>query len=277
MKRTFLAKRNALLSSADLSWGALALSFAILALLVRLLAPNFFLQAFAPVFAASNAIAATGHSFFNSFSDTAALAARNEDLANENAALASENQALEKKSVALSLLLGSGAQKAAAGILASVVSRPPESPYDTLLLSSGTNDGIQSGMEAFGEGSVPLGIVSSVTADFARVTLFSAPGTVTHGWVGHANLPLLIYGAGGGAMNASLSRSAGVVVGDTVFAPGPGQLPLGSVVRIDSDPAAPGITLRILPNANPFSLTWVQLRDVGRALRDAFLTATSTL
>jgi len=278
MKRTFLAKRNALLSSASLSWGSLALLFAVLALLVRLLAPDLFLYAFAPAFRVADGIAAKSHAFFNSFSDTAALAARNEQLASENAALMSENQALLEKEAGQSALFGtSSSQKtAASGILAGVVVRPPESPYDILILSAGRSAGITLGMEAFGAGGVPVGIVSSVTADFSRVTLFSAPGAVTHGWVGSGTMPLTILGAGAGAMNASLSRSASVAVNDVVFVPGPGMLPIGSVMRIDSDPSSPGVTLRIMPRVNPFSLTWVFVRDTGAALRDSFSLATST-
>ena len=136
MKRTFLAKRNALLSSAGVSWGALALAFALAVLLVRLLAPNFFWYAASPAFSIADDIAARTHVFLNSFSDTAALAARNEQLVRENAALANENQALVEKTASQSALLGSSdVQKpAVSGILAGVVARPPESPYDTLVL-----------------------------------------------------------------------------------------------------------------------------------------------
>lgn len=278
MKKTFLAKRNALLSSASISWGTGALAFAVLVLLVRLIAPNFFLQAFAPAFSVSNVIALKSNAFFNSFSDVAALAARNERLTQENSALASENQALLQKEASVNALIGTPASQKTAnpGILAGVVAHPPVSPYDTIVLSVGSSSGVMLGQEVFGEGGVPLGAVTSVTAEYSRATLFSSFGTVTHGWVKSADMPLNIFGAGGGAMSASLSRSAGVTVGDTVFAPGPGMLPIGTVVRIDSDPSAPGITLRIMPTMNPSSLTWVLVRDTGASFRSAFSLATST-
>ena len=40
--------------------------------------------------------------------------------------------------------------KDASGILAGVVARPPESPYDTLVLAAGKNAGVTLGMEVFG-------------------------------------------------------------------------------------------------------------------------------
>lgn len=274
MKKTFLAKRNALLSSTSVSWGTFVLACVVLMLLTRLLAPNIFLYVFAPVFRAADMMAAQSHSFLNSFGDTAALALHNEQLADENTALTNENRGLLQKIINLETLFDTSmGRNKVPGILAGVVVRPPESPYDTLVLAAGSSAGVTRGMEAFAGGGVPLGIVSSVTNDFSRVTLFSAPGAVTQGWVGRANLPIDIIGAGAGTMNASLTRSADVAVADVVFVPGPGMLPIGSVVRIDSDPSSPDITLRIMPALNLFSLAWVELRDTGRTV---FTSATST-
>lgn len=267
MKKTYLAKRNALLSSADISWGAYALLFASFLLAVRLLAPNFFLNASAPLFKISDSFSRASEGLFRGFSDTAALALQNERLLNENAALASENLALVKKVESIS---GLADMK---GIIAGVVARPPFSPYDTLILSGGVNEGITLGMEAFGEGGVPLGVVSSVLAGFSRVTLFSTPGMATGGWVGQKNLPITLLGSGAGALHAFVARSAGISVGDAVFVPGPGMLPVGSVAHAEGDPTSPSITLRIAPSLNLFSVAWVTLRDTG--IR-SFTFATST-
>lgn len=270
MKKTFLTKRNALLSSANVSWGALALLVAVLALMLRLLAPNFFWHMSAPLLRGADALARESRMFFSGFADTAALAERNAVLMNENAALANKNHALLKRGADRDALSGSAPERGNRGIIAGVLSRPPVSPYDTLVLSSGEKDGVAVGQEAFGDGGVPLGMVSSVLADFSRVTLFSAPNMSMHGWVGRSNIPLEIFGAGAGALRASLARSAGVALGDAVFAPGPGALPIGSVIRIDSDPSSPSMTLFIQSALNPFSVTWVALRDAVPAFADSF-------
>ena len=268
MKKIFLAKRNAIFSPANISWGAFALAVAIFLLFLRLLAPNLFWKMFTPVFRISYALEKASHAIFISFSDTAKLALRNEELASENLALANENQALVQKMKSIS-----GLSADAREIIAGVVTRPPESPYDTLVLSAGSNDGVILGMEAFGEGGVPLGVVSTVFASFSRVTLFSAPDVTINGWVGENNLPLIIKGTGGGTMTASIARSSNIVVGDTVFAPGPGMLPLGSIVRVDNETTSPSVTLRIMPSVNLFSIAWISLRDTGVK----FFSATSTL
>ncbi len=270
MKKTFLAKRNSLLSSAEALWGIVALACAIVILLIRLAFPNFFWHVFTPIFRSADALSTKTHSFLSSFNNAAALTSKNEQLTNENATLAIENQTLSKKLEDISAL--SKSQTPPTGILAGVVARPPESPYDTLVLSSGSQNGVALGQEAFGIGGVPVGVVSSVLHDFSRIMLFSAPNTDTSGWIGKNNLPITIFGSGGGTMKASVSRSANISAGDTVFVPGPGMLPIGSVVRVDSDPSSPSVTLRIQFATNPFSISWVTLRDVGSTL----LTATST-
>lgn len=264
MKRTFLAKRNALLSSRSISWGICALLLVSFLLLIRLLAPNVFLQMVTPFLKASDAFTEKSKTFFTSFGDTARLAAANERLVTENTALGIENQALVQKVTNLGALLGTPTmQKEIPGILIGVVARPPVSPYDSLVLGEGSKSGVMVGMEAFGEGNVPIGIVSSVLADFSHVTLFSSPGVTTSGWVGQKSIPLSLMGTGGGTFEASVARAAGVEVGDVVSVPGPGERPLGKVIRIDSDPLSPGVILRIQPATNLFGISWVVVRATG--------------
>ncbi|HUX80816.1 MAG TPA: rod shape-determining protein MreC [Candidatus Paceibacterota bacterium] len=274
MKKTFLAKRNALLTGRGISWGAWALGGVLLVLVVRLLAPNFFWKIFTPLFQTSDRIVAQEHAFLASFNNTATLTALNEKLTTENTTLATENQILQQKITNLSTLLGTvSSPETIPGVLAGVLARPPESPYDTLVLAAGQRGNVHLGMEAFGESGAPIGVVSSVLEDFSRVTLFSAPNMLTEGWVGHASVPLTIKGVGGGVLEATVPRTANIVLGDSVFVPGPGMLPIGSVVRIDSDPLSPGVHLRIMPAVNLFSVAWVELRATG-VLPTAFGTST---
>jgi cell shape-determining protein MreC len=272
MKKTFLVRRNALLSSTNISWGTIALIAAIFFLLGRFFAPNIFWYAFTPAFRISDALAQKSHSFFSSFRDAAALASANEQLVRGNALLTLQNESLRQKIESIT-----GLADETWGITAGVIARPPESPYDTLVLAAGSEEGVAPGQEAFGEGNIPLGVVSSVHSHFSRVTLFSAPGTSLLGWVGHERLPLVLKGTGAGSLSASVPRSAGVIVGDIVSVPGPGALAIGTVTRIDSDPSSPSVTLRILPSLNLFSITWVMVRDVGGALRGAFSSSTPLL
>jgi cell shape-determining protein MreC len=275
MKKTYLPRHKIFFSSENFSCGVVALIFALLVLFLRIIAPNIFLTIFTPLFRVSDAIESKSHSFISSFGNTAALSAENEQLMQENVALANENKTLIQKISNISTLYSvSTTKESGSGILAGVVARPPESPYDTLILAAGENAGIKIGMEVFGANGVPLGIISSVLPDFSRATLFSTPNTTTIGWVGNTHLPIIIFGAGAGAMSATMPRSAGVAVGDTVFVPGPGALPIGKVASIDSNVSLPSVTLHIVSSINLFSTTWVIARDTGISMP---IFATSTL
>jgi cell shape-determining protein MreC len=161
------------------------------------------------------------------------------------------------------------------GITAIVIARPPQSPYDTLLIAEGSKTGVRVGMEAFAQTGAPVGVVTSVNDDYAFVTLFSSYGRETAGWIGAKALPVSLVGSGGGTFGAEITRPADVAVGDRVYVPGPGMLAIGSIARIDDDPSQPSLVLRVVPAANFFSLTSVVLRDTGYA--DTFLrSATST-
>lgn len=244
--------------------------------LIRLVAPNIFLHLTTPLLQSGAAVAASSHTFFSQFGERAELTRKYEQLQEENAALGSENEALIQKIASLESLLGpsGGTHLAQANSIAGVLSRPPETPYDTLIVDKGTKAGVRVGQEAFGSGHVPIGVVSAVTSDFARVTLFSAPGMSVSARLGIHELPFTLTGAGGGALTGVVTRSTQFAVGDTVFVDGPGAEPVGKVVRIDDDPTAPSVTLQIQPAVNLFSLSWVALYDSGVLL--TAVSATST-
>lgn len=248
------------------------LAFALITLLVRIVAPGLFSRMAAPAFGIADALTTRIHAFTQGFADAAALSAENERLVAENATLAAENRTLSQKATDLAALVGSALPAASAGITAGVVAHPPESPYDTFLVAAGSDAGVRAGYEAFGGGGVPLGIVSSISPGFSRVTLFSAPSENVAGWVGTSSQPVILTGTGAGTFSASVARSAGIKEGDVVSIPGPGRLPIGVVARIDSDPSSPSVSLRIQPAIDPFSVSWVTLRDTGAT----FVTATSS-
>lgn len=269
MRKTFSPKRSLLESLLSLSWGGIILAVALLVLVIRFLFPNFFWTVTSPLFTISNAAAGASRSFLGSFNNAADLTLRLDTLTRDNAALQNENAALKARVAAY------GAFEDQPGIIAGVVARPPQSAYDTLVVAAGEREGVTIGMEAFAAGGVPLGVVDTVWDRFARVILFSAPQTVTPGWVGPHSTAISINGLGGGALRASVASTANIVVGDVVYVPGPGALPLGRVGDIETNPSSTSVVLRIIPAVNLFSVTWVTLRDTGIALpRQAAATST---
>jgi cell shape-determining protein MreC len=221
---------------------------------------------------AGDALAQLTHRALSNFGTVSAVELQNENLTQQNALLAAENQALQDKVQSITGLAADGKS-----VIAGVITRPPVSPYDTLVIAAGSAEGISVGMEAFGGGSIPLGTVSSVLEHFSRITLFSAPGTSVLGWVSSKRTPVILKGEGGGALSASVPRSAGIISGDSVSVSGPGSIPIGTVVQVDIDPSAPSASLRIAPKVNLFAINWVSLRDTGKSLQSALSSTTLQL
>lgn len=184
----------------------------------------------------------------------------------ERDALAAQVEALTAENKRLSAELADSSRLAASSgtIAAGIMAGPPLAPYDVLIVAAGTSAGVSNGALAYGPGGVPVGTVGEVSAGFSRVLLYSASGRETQGWVGDKRLPLTVVGAGAGAYSASVPTDAQVAVGDIVYLPGPGAIPVGSVIKIDANPSSPRATLSIRPLINPFTLTTIALsRDAA--------------
>lgn len=229
---------------------------ALILLLLRFVVPGALVAMSAPAWRMSAAIADAIHAQSATFESPAKLQGELDAASAQITTLTDENKTLAAQVADLKKLLGTRSE-APPAVLAGVLARPPESPYDTLVIDQGSHSSVMPGALVRGPGGVPVGKVSSVTAASARVVLFSAPGTATDGWAGEDRVPLTIHGAGAGAFLASVPKDAELSVGDTVYVAGEGAAPIGTVVRIDSDPSASAATLYIAPFLNPFSLTWV--------------------
>jgi cell shape-determining protein MreC len=180
-------------------------------------------------------------------------------LVRENQALETENATLAARAADLERLLGNRTERTG-GVLAGVLAHPPVSPYDVLVVDQGSNAGIHIGAVAYGPGGIPLGKVTSADAKTSRVTLYSHTGNVTEGWAGPNRIPVKLTGTGAGGFDAEIPGTAGAQVGDQVFVPGPGALPIATITEVVTDPSSPSVVLRIRSQVNPFSLTWVTIQ-----------------
>lgn len=233
-----------------------AVGLALLFILMRLFAPDFLVSILSPVSHVSNLAAAAASDATATFRNPATLQ-RALDAANaNNAILIEQNAALAARAADLQRLLGERAEPAR-GIVAAVVSRPPMSPYDTLLLDQGSDAGVKVGAVVSGPGGTPIGSITSVERSSSRALLYSAPGFSSVAWVGEERLAITLTGSGGGAFDAVAPKEALINVGDAVYLSN--SLRIGTVLRLDSDAATPSVILRVQPAANLFSLTWVSV------------------
>jgi cell shape-determining protein MreC len=273
MKKQYFHRRNSYAFSGNGStlWltGAVVVIVVVL-ILLRSFLPQVFFALAAPLWESGSALSTDVGSFFAGIGNSAKLVQENKTLSQEILTLQNENTVLTARSQDLTSLLSvssesaggtgtSGASGARAGILAGVLASPPLSPYDTFIVSSGSAQGVERGAQVYAAGGIPIGTVTEVTSTTAIVQLLSTPGVTTNGWAGTARVPVEVMGVGAGSYTATLPAAASVSVGDSVYAPGPGAVPFGTVTKIDADPSSPTVVLHIQSLVNMFSITWVEI------------------
>lgn len=147
-----------------------------------------------------------------------ALIAENAELRDTVAALdaerVSQNLALAQRDSLKTLI---GRDLARGEIVAAVLTWPPQSPYDTIIIDAGSKDGVTSGAQVALSQGAALGVVSDVTATTAKVKLFSSPDERVSAVLERFEVPILLEGVGGGTLRASVPRETEVVVGDRIL------------------------------------------------------------
>jgi cell shape-determining protein MreC len=147
---------------------------------------------------------------------------------------------------------------------AMVLSRPPQTAYDFLIIDAGANLGLKGGEKVFFE-NVLLGEVEKVFDRTSRVKAFSSSGTEIHGFIERSNLPVTILGKGGGNFESKLPHEADVEEGDFVTIPAiDSHLSfIGQIEEVESN--ATGSFKRILLRY-PFNLSalrWITVEMDG--------------
>src|SRR3989344_5568042 len=119
-------------------------------------------------------------------------------------------------------------------ILSAILSKPNQSPYDTLIIDTGTNRGVKTGNIVFALGNVPIGRVSLAYDNSSKVILFSNAGERTQAIIAGRSAH-----AGGGNFEMTMPKDFILQKGDQVVLPGINSLLLAVVEKIISDPRNP--------------------------------------
>lgn len=118
--------------------------------------------------------------------------------------------------------------------LSRILSAPPISPYDTLLIDAGTEENVFVGMQAFSQGDFKVGEVTRVWGKTALVSLYSSPETQLSVSIGGTStIPATAVGVGGGNLRVILPRGVDVQVGAIVAIPAISSSYAGVVDAID--------------------------------------------
>lgn len=123
--------------------------------------------------------------------------------------------------------------------IAGIIATPPYTPYDTIILDRGSEEGVVVHAPVFyGSGKV-LGYVQATLPHTALVTLFSSPNLETTVYVYGPNIFATAYGEGGGVTRISVPQGVKLEKGNTVILPSIDSGALGTITDIQSIPTEP--------------------------------------
>lgn len=145
-------------------------------------------------------------------------------------------------------------------ILSAILAKPNQSPYDTLIIDAGTNEGVTAGKTVFAYGNIPIGRVDTVYADSSNVVLYSSPGEKTDAVVVGQDAFMQLVGRGGGNFEMILPRGFSIAPGATVQLPGLNPYVLGTVQTILSDPRDAFQKALLISPVNVMELKFVEVQ-----------------
>lgn len=121
-------------------------------------------------------------------------------------------------------------------LAAGVLSRPPETPYDLLVIDAGTAEGALLGDKVSLPEGGALGKVSESFESVSKVTLYTAGGVKTEAVLERGHVSVTLTGIGGGGFEFTLPRGVAVMPGDKILLPGIRAELVGVVSEIDLEP-----------------------------------------
>lgn len=152
-------------------------------------------------------------------------------------------------------------------VLAGVLMRPPQVPYDTLFLDVGSTQGIRQGDMVSAGGTVVIGSITEVYVNSSRAQLLSAPGLTYDALLmvrgaastSAAEVPLQVVGQGAGSFMAQVPAGTQALVGQSVTLPGVFGGYVGAVSSVVAHDGESFKTLYLHLPTDLFSLKYVEV------------------
>ena len=144
-------------------------------------------------------------------------------------------------------------------VLGTILARPPESPYDTLVIDAGSKDGIAIGDTVYAEGDVLLGDVSEVFSHESKIDLYSTPGRTTSVLVGTSTISAQATGKGGGNFSLIVPIKTPISEGALVTIPNMHAHTLGVVKKVSLDSSASLQTVLFISPINIRQIKFVEV------------------
>ncbi len=150
-----------------------------------------------------------------------------------------------------------GRTKDATRVIARVLSKPPQSPYDTLIIDIGSKEGVTKGDKVFLAGNVILGFVTDITPHSSVVSLFSTGSQKQSAVLERTGATYELMGKGGANLQVEVPRDADILWGDTFVYPDLSPAIIGTVYFIDTTSQSSLKTIFLRIPGNVFENKWV--------------------
>jgi cell shape-determining protein MreC len=149
-------------------------------------------------------------------------------------------------------------------VLGVILSRPPMSPYDSLVIDVGAHDGIEVGDRVYTDGDTVIGDIAEVYGSQSKVSLYSTPGRVLPVIIGSAKVETQATGRGAGNFIARLPVEIGIEEGDQIILPQIRPHAFGVVEKIIVDSADSLQTILFKVPVNIHEFRYVQVDRGGK-------------
>lgn len=145
---------------------------------------------------------------------------------------------------------------------ARVLSRPPRTHYDTLIVGAGSATGIAVHDIAVWNG-ILLGEVTQVSASSATVDLYSSPGSEHDVILGTPSAVAIARGVGAGAFEVEIPQGVEVTAGEVVRASTDETLIIGTVVSVSGSATDATKTVHVAVPISMNAIDFVSLIPLG--------------
>ena len=144
-----------------------------------------------------------------------------------------------------------------ARIISSVLSRPPFSPFDTLVIDVGTSGGVGIGDKVYLSDNMIVGTVANTTANTSLVALFSSGNNKQQATLSRTGASFELVGLGGSNFKLEVPKDTDIIWGDSFMYPGLSSALLGNVYYIDTNSQSSFKTIYLRLPINVFSSKYV--------------------
>lgn len=142
-------------------------------------------------------------------------------------------------------------------VLGNILTKPNYSPYDTIIIDIGDENGIKIGEKVYANIITPIGEISRVYRNTSLVTLYSNPGKTTEAIINGVNTNVELVGRGGGNFETIIPIDLPFDKGTNILLPGLQSEIVAIMEDVISSPTDPVKKILLSSPVNVQNLKWV--------------------